>query len=95
MRHAAICPQTCRAIRPIASRIPPIRPIFQIALTSNIYDRGQLYDAASTIMQQKLSEMQGVGQVFVGGSSLPAVRVELNPTQLNAMGWDCRTSATC
>ncbi|HWF38285.1 MAG TPA: multidrug efflux RND transporter permease subunit [Candidatus Acidoferrales bacterium] len=60
--------------------------IFQIALTSDIYDRGKLYDAASTIMQQKLSEVNGVGEVFVGGSSLPAVRVELNPTQLNAYG---------
>ena len=60
--------------------------IFQIALTSDIYGRGQLNDAASTIMQQKLSEVSGVGEVFVGGSSLPAVRVELNPTQLNAYG---------
>jgi multidrug efflux pump len=61
-------------------------PIFQIALTSNVYDRGLLYDAASTIMQQKLSQIPGVGQVFVGGSSLPAVRVDINPTQLNAYG---------
>ena len=60
--------------------------IFQIALTSDIYNRGQLYDAASTIMQQKLAEIQGVGEVFVGGSSLPAVRVEINPTQLNGYG---------
>ena len=57
-----------------------------IALTSNIYDRGRLYDAASTIMQQKLSQIHGVGQVFVGGSSLPAVRVDINPTQLNSYG---------
>ena len=60
--------------------------IFQIALTSDIYNRGQLYDAASTIMQQKLAEIQGVGEVFVGGSSLPAVRVDINPTQLNGYG---------
>ena len=59
-------------------------------MTSNIYDQGQLYDAASTIMQQKLSQIQGVGQVFVGGSSLPAVRVEVNPTQLNAYGLSSR-----
>ena len=57
-----------------------------IALTSKIYDRGRLYDAASTIMQQKLSQIQGVGQVYVGGSSLPAVRVDINPTQLNSYG---------
>src|SRR6202041_3123245 len=50
------------------------------------YDKGQLYDAASTIMEQKLSQIPGVGQVAVGGSSLPAVRVELNPTQLNSYG---------
>ena len=60
--------------------------IFQIALSSDIYNRGQLYDAASTIMQQKLAEVQGVGEVFVGGSSLPAVRVDINPTQLNGYG---------
>ena len=47
---------------------------------------GALYDAASTIMQQRLSQIQGVGQVSVGGSSLPAVRVEINPTQLNSYG---------
>ncbi len=58
--------------------------IFQIALTSTSVDRGRLYDAASTVMQQKLSEIQGVGEVFVGGSSLPAVRVDVNPTQLNS-----------
>ena len=57
-----------------------------IALTSDVYDRGPLYDAASTIMSQKLSQIQGVGQVTVGGSSLPSVRVELNPVQLNGYG---------
>jgi multidrug efflux pump len=45
-----------------------------------------MYDAASTVMQQKLSQIPGVGQVFVGGSSLPAVRVDINPTQLNSYG---------
>ena len=48
--------------------------------------RGQMYDAASTILAQKLSQVEGVGQVSVGGSSLPAVRVELNPTALNKYG---------
>jgi len=65
---------------------PADAPIMILALTSNIYDRGQMYDAASTIIQQSLSQIQGVGQVNVGGSSLPAVRVELNPTQLNSYG---------
>ena len=50
-----------------------------LALTSEVYAAGQLYDAASTIMQQRLSQIEGVGQVSVGGSSLPAVRVEINP----------------
>src|SRR3984957_18574707 len=65
---------------------PADSPIFMLALTSDVYDSGPLYDAASTVIQQKLSQIQGVGQVFVGGSSLPAVRVEVNPTQLNAYG---------
>ena len=65
---------------------PADSPIMLLALTSKVYDRGPLYDAASTIIQQRLSQIQGVGQVSVGGSSLPAVRVELNPTQLNSYG---------
>src|SRR6202166_3409439 len=58
---------------------PADAPIMIFALTSDVYDRRKLYDAASTVMQQSLSQIQGVGQVSVGGSSLPAVRVELNP----------------
>jgi multidrug efflux pump len=65
---------------------PADAPIMILALTSGVYDRGKLYDAASTIMQQRLSQLQGVGQVSVGGSSLPAVRVDVNPTQLNSYG---------
>jgi multidrug efflux pump len=65
---------------------PADQPIFVMILTSKIYDRGRLYDAASTIMQQKLSQIPGVGQVSVGGGALPAVRIELNPTQLNSYG---------
>ena len=65
---------------------PADAPIMILALTSGVYDRGKLYDAASTIMQQRLSQLQGVGQVSVGGSSLPAVRVDVNPTQLNGYG---------
>jgi len=65
---------------------PADSPIVILALTSSVYDRGTLYDAASTIMQQRLSQIQGVGQVTVGGSSLPGVRVDVNPTQLNSYG---------
>ncbi|MCU1266828.1 MAG: acriflavin resistance protein [Acidobacteria bacterium] len=65
---------------------PADAPIMIVALTSDIYDQGRIYDAASTVLQQKLSQVRGVGQVAVGGSSLPAVRVDVNPTQLNATG---------
>jgi multidrug efflux pump len=73
---------------------PADAPIMIIGLTSSVYDRGILYDAASTIMQQRLSQLQGVGQVNVGGSSLPAVRVELNPTRLNSYGLGLETVAS-
>jgi multidrug efflux pump len=65
---------------------PADAPIMILGLTSDIYDRSKLYDEASTIMQQKLSQIQGVGQVVVGGGALPSVRVEVNPTQLNSYG---------
>jgi multidrug efflux pump len=65
---------------------PADSPIMILGLTSTKYDTGKLYDEASTIMEQKLSQIQGVGQVVVGGSSLPSVRVEVDPTQLNSYG---------
>jgi multidrug efflux pump len=65
---------------------PADSPIFILGLTSAVLTKGQMYDAASTIMAQKLSQISGVGQVFVGGSALPGVRVELDPTQLNKYG---------
>src|SRR6266436_4720297 len=65
---------------------PADTPIMILALTSSIYDRAKLYDAASTIIQQRLLEIQGVGQVNIGGGALPAVRVDVNPTQLNSFG---------
>ena len=65
---------------------PADAPIIIVALTSDTVSRSRMYDAASTILQQKLSQVDGVGQVFVGGGSLPAVRVELNPAMLNKYG---------
>src|SRR5712671_5743242 len=65
---------------------PADAPIMILALTSATASTGQLYDMASTILQQKLSQLEGVGQVFVGGSSLPSVRVELNPHALARYG---------
>ncbi len=65
---------------------PAEAPILILALTSDTVGRAQMYDAASTILQQKLSQVEGVGQVIVGGGSLPAVRVELNPLSLSKYG---------
>jgi multidrug efflux pump len=65
---------------------PADSPIFLIGLTSAVLTKGQMYDAASTIMAQKLSQIGGVGQVAVGGSALPGVRIELNPSSLNKYG---------
>ncbi|MCW5797355.1 MAG: multidrug efflux RND transporter permease subunit [Nitrospira sp.] len=65
---------------------PADGPILILAITSELVTRGQMYDAASSILQQKLSQVEGVGQVAVGGGSLPAVRVDLNPTALNKYG---------
>jgi multidrug efflux pump len=63
-----------------------ISPMMVLSLTSDSSDRGQLYDIASSVIEQKISQLQGVGQVQVVGSSLPAVRVDLNPNQLNSYG---------
>jgi multidrug efflux pump len=65
---------------------PADSPIVLLALTSPILTKAQMYDAASSIMAQKLSQISGVGQVIVGGSSLPGVRVELDPRVLNKYG---------
>jgi len=65
---------------------PADAPIMVMTLTSDSMTRGQMYDWASTVVAQKLSQVRGVGQVTVGGSALPAVRAELNPTALSAYG---------
>jgi multidrug efflux pump len=65
---------------------PADAPIMIIGLTSDVYSREAMYDEASTVMEQKLSQIAGVGQVVVGGGALPSVRVEVNPTQLNSYG---------
>ncbi len=65
---------------------PADAPIMILALTSASMTRGQMYDAASTILEQKISQLEGIGQVTVGGASLPAVRVELDPPTLSRMG---------
>ena len=65
---------------------PADSPIMILALTSPIHTKRQMYDAAATILQQRLAQVPGVGQVSVGGGSPPAVRVDLNPTVLNHFG---------
>ncbi|HST00147.1 MAG TPA: efflux RND transporter permease subunit, partial [Usitatibacter sp.] len=76
---------------------PADAPVMIVALTSNRFNRGQLYDMASTNLAQRISQMKGVGQVTVGGGSLPSVRVELNPQRMNTLGIsfdDVRTAIT-
>ncbi|MGH7137446.1 MAG: efflux RND transporter permease subunit, partial [Pirellulales bacterium] len=65
---------------------PADAPIMILALTSSTYTKAQMYDAASTILQQKLAQVKGVGQVMVGGGAPPGVRIDVNPTILNHFG---------
>jgi multidrug efflux pump len=65
---------------------PADAPILIIALTSTSVGKGRMYDIASTVLQQKIAQLDGVGRIFVGGSSLPGVRVELNPMALARYG---------
>jgi multidrug efflux pump len=78
--RAGNCRPTCPPIPTYRKVNPADAPILSSGADLRHPDhRGQMYDAASTILQQKLSQVQGVGQVFVGGGSLPAVRVDVNP----------------
>ncbi len=65
---------------------PADAPIMVIGMTSKKYDVTKVYDLASTLFEQKLSQVNGVGQVFVGGGATPAVRVEINPEKLESFG---------
>jgi multidrug efflux pump len=65
---------------------PADAPIIILSLTSDTLTPGQMYDAASTVLAQRLSQVDGIGQVRIGGGALPAVRVELNPTTLSHKG---------
>ncbi|XAH22920.1 multidrug efflux RND transporter permease subunit [Xylophilus sp. GW821-FHT01B05] len=73
---------------------PADSPILILSLTSDTLTRGQMYDAASTVLSQSLAQVEGVGQVTIGGGALPAVRIELNPTQLAANGISLETVRT-
>jgi len=65
---------------------PADSPVMILALTSDTLSRGQMYDAASTILAQRLSQVEGIGQVNIGGGALPAVRVALDPNRLSNNG---------
>ena len=65
---------------------PSDAPIMLIALTSDLIEKPKIYDIASSVLQQKISQVEGVGEIIVGGGALPAVRVEVNPTVLNGLG---------
>src|SRR3954464_13745365 len=65
---------------------PADAPIMILGLTSDKYDVGKVYDLASTVLTQKLSQINGVGQVFAGGGATPAVRVEVDPKRLESSG---------
>lgn len=65
---------------------PANAPVIILSLTSESMSKGQMYDVADTILAQKLSQVEGVGSVTIGGSSQPAVRIELNPAALNKYG---------
>ena len=65
---------------------PADAPVMILSLTSDTLTRGQMYDAASTVLAQRIAQVDGIGQVNVGGGALPAVRVELNPDKLATQG---------
>jgi multidrug efflux pump len=65
---------------------PADAPIMILGLTSDKYDASEVFDLASTVLVQKLSQIEGVGQVFAGGGATPAVRIEVNPTKLESFG---------
>jgi multidrug efflux pump len=65
---------------------PSDAPIMLLSLTSDLIEKTRIYDLASSVLQQKISQIEGVGEVTVGGGALPAVRVDVNPTVLNGYG---------
>jgi multidrug efflux pump len=65
---------------------PADAPVLILALTSKTMTRGQIYDAASNVLQQRLSQLSGIGQVIIGGSAMPAVRVDVNPLAVSQYG---------
>ena len=81
-----LLPSAMRSMPTYRKVNPSQAPVMVLSLTSPVLEKGALYDAASTIIAQKLSQVPGVGEVQIGGSSLPAVRVELQPRLLEQYG---------
>ncbi|MCE5363489.1 efflux RND transporter permease subunit [Pseudomonas anguilliseptica] len=81
-----LLPSGMRSMPTYAKVNPSQAPIMVLSLTSDVLNKGQLYDVASTILAQKLAQVTGVGEVQIGGSSLPAVRVALEPRLLDHYG---------
>jgi multidrug efflux pump len=82
-------------VKPTYRKVNPAdAPILIIAMTSDVYSKGRMYDVGDSILAQKLSQVPGIGQVFVGGGASPAVRVEVNPTALNNLGLGLSSVAT-
>jgi multidrug efflux pump len=79
-------PATLRSNPTYRKANPADAPVLILALTSKTRSPGQIYDEVSNVVQQKLAQVKGVGDVEIGGGSLPAVRVDLNPYQLNQYG---------
>ena len=79
-------PTTLRGNPTVRQFNPADAPIMVLALTSDTLTKSQLYDSASTVIQQQLSQISGVGQITLGGAALPAVRIELDPDKLNSYG---------
>ncbi|MFF7710026.1 efflux RND transporter permease subunit [Pseudomonas sp. NPDC007930] len=93
----ALLPSGMKSLPTYKKINPSQAPIMVLALTSQVLQKGQLYDLASTILSQSLSQVNGVGEVQIGGSSLPAVRIELEPRLLDQYGIaldDVRTAIT-
>jgi multidrug efflux pump len=81
-----LLPSGMRSMPTYRKMNPTQAPIMVLALTSSVLDKGQLYDVAATLIAQKLAQVPGVGEVQTGGSSLPAVRVALQPRLLEQYG---------
>ncbi len=90
MLPAGNCRQICREIQVIERTIRRISPSSFWQLTSDVEERSRIYDVADSILDQKIAQISGVGQVNIQGSSRPAVRVQINPTALTKydIGWE-------